>query len=173
MIDIAQLFGQPAISLGNAEQTGSVRGLRFDGNRIVAVDIGDGRTIAADAVRTFEGDALTYEGEAVGQPDEPTAADAEPDHGSPDEALADEALAGELPQPQAVDRAPWFGNPLGTRLLSDRGDALGTLSEMHIGADGVVAEISDDRGHTYEGDRLVTVGPYATIVTPADDDETA
>lgn len=168
MIDIAQLFGQPAISLGNAEQTGSVKGLRFEGNRIVAIDIGDGRTIPAEAVRTFEGDALTYDGEAVRQPDARSEADPVPEDGA-----AEEELAGELPQPRPPDRAPWFGDPIGTHLLSDRGDALGTLSAMHIGADGVVTEISDDRGHTYDGARLVTVGSYATIVTPSDDDEGA
>ncbi len=59
MIDIAQLFGQPAVSLVDAERTGTVTGLRFDGNRIAAVDIGDGRIIPAETVRTFESDALT------------------------------------------------------------------------------------------------------------------
>ncbi len=167
MIDIAQLFGQPAISLGDAEQTGTVRGIRFEGNRIAAIDIGDGRTIPARAVRTFEGDALTYDPEATGD----SGATGESDDAQPDAvANDDEVLAGELPQPHVTAPAPWFGDPIGTRLLSDRGDALGTLTAMHIQADGVVAEIVDDRGHTYPGDRLVTVGSFAAIVTPSDDD---
>lgn len=176
MIDIGQLFGQPAVSLADAERTGTVKGLRFEGNRIVAIDIGDGRTIPADSVRTFEGDALTYEYDAAAtdrQVDD--LADAEPldssrDTDHPSSADLD-VLAGELPRPGPVARRPWSGDPIGTLLLSDAGDALGKLSTMHVGPDGVVLEMADDRGHTYRGDRLLAVGSFATIVTAADDDQ--
>jgi len=60
MITASQLIGQPAISLADAEHTGKVKGLQFSGNRIVGVEVGK-RIIPADAVRTFEGDAITYD----------------------------------------------------------------------------------------------------------------
>ena len=60
MIRLRDLFGQQAMSLATAERTGTVSGIVLDRNRIVAVDIG-GTTIPAAAVRTFEGDVLTYD----------------------------------------------------------------------------------------------------------------
>jgi len=169
MIDIAQLFGQPAVSLVDAERTGTVTGLRFDGNRIAAVDIGDGRIIPAETVRTFEGDALTYEYEAP--PTEDPLQESESSDADDPASVNPDVLAGELPRPDAGSRRPWSGDPIGTMLLSDAGDALGTLRTMHIDPAGMVLELADDRGHTYAGDRLLTVGSFATIVTAADDDE--
>lgn len=167
MIDVVQLFGQPAVSLDDAEQTGTVSGLQFEGNRIAAIDIGNGRTVPAAAVRTFEGDALTYDGvAAIAAPTESPAAESVELGAEADP----QVLAGELPQPVLEVRPPWYGNPAGRLVLSTWGDTLGTLVEMHIEADGVVAQIVDDRGHSYSGDRLVTVGSFAAIVTPSDDD---
>ena len=60
MIRLHDLIGQQAISLASAERTGTVKGLVLDGNRIVGVDVGD-MMINASAVRTFEGDVLTYD----------------------------------------------------------------------------------------------------------------
>lgn len=177
-MDIAQLLGQPAISLRTAEQTGTVKGLRFEGDRVVSVDIGEERTIPVESVRTFEGDALTYETEPV-----PTGgAGAEPESGQlplPDASETDDeirkpgdadTLAGELPLPSAKAEIPWHGNPIGTVLLSDTGDALGTLAAMQIDATGIVTEIADNHGHTFGGDRLMTVGRFATIIAHRDDE---
>lgn len=173
MIDISQLFGQPAVSLASSERTGTVKGLRFEGNRILSVDIGDGRTIPTEAVKSFEGEALTYTGEAVTPPPSGTI-DATMSHVDEDDtpgsgqaqrtAAEPSVLAGELPLPVAAAIDPWSGDPIGTLLLSDIGDALGTVSAMHIDADGVVADVVNHRGHTYTGDRVVTVGSFATIV---------
>ena len=60
MIHLNDLIGQQAVCLANAERTGTVRGIVLDNNRIVAVDIGES-TIEASAVRTFDGDVLTYD----------------------------------------------------------------------------------------------------------------
>ncbi len=180
MIDIAQLLGQPAVSLRTAERTGTVKGLRFHGDRVVSVDIGNGRTVPVESVRTFEGDALTYETEAdptgvtSAEPEsvQPPVADASAtgDDGSePEDA---DTLAGELPLPDAPVEVLWHGSPIGTVLLSDMGDDLGKVAGMQIDATGLVTEIADDHGHTYGGDRLMTVGSFATIIVHRDDGAT-
>lgn len=163
MIDLTQLLGQHAVSLADSEMTGTVKGVRFEGNRIVSVDIGGGRTVPAEAVKSFEGEALTYEGDAVDAQTSP----ADDDDADATRSDADpEVLAGVLPL-AAASVLPRWGNPIGTLLLSETGDALGTLNEMHIDTDGVIAEIVDDRGHSHSGDRVLTVGSYATIMTAA------
>jgi hypothetical protein len=60
MILLSQLIGQQAVSLATAETTGRVKGIVLRGNRVAAVQIDD-VTISADAVRSFEGDVLTYD----------------------------------------------------------------------------------------------------------------
>jgi hypothetical protein len=60
MILLSQLIGQQAISLTTAEKSGKVKGIVLKGNRVAAVQIDD-VTIPADAVRSFEGDVLTYD----------------------------------------------------------------------------------------------------------------
>ena len=60
MIRLHDLIGQQAISLATAERTGTVKGIVLDGNRIIGVDVGDS-IINTSAVRTFEGDVLTYD----------------------------------------------------------------------------------------------------------------
>lgn len=182
MIDIAGLFGQPAISLHDAETTGTVEGVQFQRNRISFIDIGSGPPIPADAVRSFEGDALTYDVEdarssatagmvaAEAPVDEPIGG---PEPGDAEQAdAAPDLISGERLPPDSAPK-PWSGNPLGSRMLSDMGNELGTLAEMYIDGDGTVIEMVDDREHRYAGERLVTVGSYAVIVAAADDDELA
>lgn len=60
MILLSQLIGQQAVSLSTAEKTGRVKGIVLHGNRVAAVQVDD-VTIPADAVRSFEGDVLTYD----------------------------------------------------------------------------------------------------------------
>jgi len=60
MILLSQLIGQQAVSLTTAEKTGKVKGIVLRGNQIAAVQVDD-VTIPADAVRSFEGDVLTYD----------------------------------------------------------------------------------------------------------------
>jgi hypothetical protein len=62
VIRLSELIRQSAVSLSDAERTGSVRGVVTDGDRIVAVHLGDG-LIDATAIRSFEGDVVTYDGE--------------------------------------------------------------------------------------------------------------
>ena len=178
MIDIVQLFGQPAISLRDAETTGTVKGVQFQRNRISFIDIGTDRPIPADAVRSFEGDALTYDvaEERSTSTTGIVAADAPVDEsidgverGDGAQADAADLISGERLSPDS-DPKPWSGNPLGTRMLSDMGDELGTLAEMYIDTDGTVTEMVDNRAHRYAGQRLVTVGSYAVIVAATDDD---
>jgi len=182
VIDIVRLFGQPAISLRDAETTGTVKGVRFQRNRVSFIDIGTGRPIPAGAVRSFEGDALTYDVEderstattgmvaAEAPVDEPIGAR---ERGDAEQADASrDLIAGERLTPDSVPK-PWSGNPIGSRMLSDMGDDLGTLAEMFIDADGTVIEMVDDRGHRYAGERLVTVGSFAVIVAAANGDEFA
>ena len=62
MIRLTDLVGQPTVSLADAVPTGTVRGIVTDGDRIVAVHNGDG-VIDAAVIRSFEGDAVTYDGD--------------------------------------------------------------------------------------------------------------
>jgi sporulation protein YlmC with PRC-barrel domain len=65
MIRLTQLLGQPVVCLTDAERTGRVKGVVVVGDHVVGVH--DGRGIVdASAIRSFEGDAVTYEG-AVGE----------------------------------------------------------------------------------------------------------
>jgi len=173
MINVANILGQPAVALGDAERTGKVTGLRFAGNRIAFVEITGGRMVPGEAVRTFEGDALTYDGESVAPPDKQAdpAADEQPPKSGSSSSPAPKSDEAPAPAPEAVESpAPWSGDPIGKVLLSTAGEALGELTEMHIGSDGVVVEITDGEGHSYEGERLVTVGSYAAILKVADPD---
>jgi hypothetical protein len=60
MILLSDLIGQDAIALGTARRTGSVTGVVIEGSAIRAVHTSDA-TIPASAVRSFEGDVLTYD----------------------------------------------------------------------------------------------------------------
>lgn len=60
MIELSTLLGQDAISLNSATKTGTVTGIGLTGNRISSVELSD-TTIPADAVRSFEGDVLTFD----------------------------------------------------------------------------------------------------------------
>ena len=61
MIRLTQLMGQNTIGLADAERTGRVSGVRVQGDRIVAVHTGDA-LIESASIRSFEGDAVTYDG---------------------------------------------------------------------------------------------------------------
>ena len=61
MIRLTQLMGQRTISLADAEQTGKVAGVRITGDKVVGVHTGEG-LIGASEIRSFEGDAITYDG---------------------------------------------------------------------------------------------------------------
>jgi hypothetical protein len=65
MIRLSQLIGQKAIALGTAATTGTVKGVGIEGNRIVCVQLSDS-VIPSQAVRSFDGDVLTYDEQAEG-----------------------------------------------------------------------------------------------------------
>lgn len=71
MIRLSDLIGQQAVALATAERTGTVSGVVLTGNQIVVVDLG-GSMIPASAVRTFEGDVLTYDAAAAAPSDRPS-----------------------------------------------------------------------------------------------------
>ena len=60
MILLSALIGQEAIALGTATKNGTVTSVATAADLIVAVGLSD-RSIRADAVRSFEGDVLTYD----------------------------------------------------------------------------------------------------------------
>ncbi|MFT3855161.1 MAG: hypothetical protein QM733_20870 [Ilumatobacteraceae bacterium] len=70
MIMLSDLLGQDSIALGTATSTGRVKGVAIDGHQVTRVRIGD-KSIEAAAVRSFEGDVLTYD-ESLGFDDSPT-----------------------------------------------------------------------------------------------------
>lgn len=179
IIKVSQLIGQPAISLGDAERRGTVTGVRFEANRIASLDAG-GIRIPMDAVRTLEGDTITFE-----MPADPTPV--------PADVFADAALTAPLdplspivlpaqptgsgsladqqdtptpaPASDVQEAAPWSGNPIGKLLLTTAGNALGAITEVNVEADGTVTEILDDGGHSHDGSRLMAVGTFAAIIT--------
>jgi len=61
VILLTDLLRQKAVSLETAETTGEVKGVVVHGDRVVRVRVADGMVDAA-AVRSFEGDVLTYDG---------------------------------------------------------------------------------------------------------------
>lgn len=60
MIELSALLGQDAISLNSATKAGTVTGIGLIGDRISSVELSD-TTIPAEAVRSFEGDVLTFD----------------------------------------------------------------------------------------------------------------
>lgn len=73
---LSQVIGQPTISLDNAEQTGRVEGVEIAMGRVIGVRTSDG-LVPSSAIRTYEGDAITYDGSPAalgadaGKPDSP------------------------------------------------------------------------------------------------------
>ncbi len=65
MIRLSGLVGQPIVSLKSAEQTGKVKGVIVVGNRIVGIETGSD-PIDAAAVRSFDGDVLTFDPATTG-----------------------------------------------------------------------------------------------------------
>jgi hypothetical protein len=61
---LSQLIGQDAVVLETAVTTGKVKGIRVRQNRITHVELSK-VTISVDAVRSFDGDVLTYDGTEV------------------------------------------------------------------------------------------------------------
>lgn len=61
MTRLSQLIGQPTISLDNAENTGRVEGVEIAMGRVIGVRTSDG-LVPSSAIRTYEGDAVTYDG---------------------------------------------------------------------------------------------------------------
>jgi len=60
MITLSSFIGQQAIALGTAANTGTVKGVAIEHDRVIAVALSDG-LIPASAVRSFEGDVVTYD----------------------------------------------------------------------------------------------------------------
>ena len=60
MIHLSSFIGQHAIALGSAATTGKVKAVAIEHDRIVAVELSD-RVIPASAVRSFEGDVVTFD----------------------------------------------------------------------------------------------------------------
>lgn len=138
MIRLSELIGQEAVSLRTAEKTGTVKGIALTGNRITRVRVGD-RLVESSAVRSFEGDVLTY--------DEPAGDAAEQEqHGRHDH-----------PADGARD-------PRGALVLDARGDGLGTIADLAISADGVVDSILLDNGEAVTGSRLRVLGSFAAVL---------
>jgi sporulation protein YlmC with PRC-barrel domain len=64
MTRLSELIGQDAVALETAVTTGKVKGVRVRQNRITHVELSK-VTIPVVAVRSFDGDVLTYDGAEV------------------------------------------------------------------------------------------------------------
>jgi sporulation protein YlmC with PRC-barrel domain len=60
VIRLSELMGQSAVSLATAESVGTVKGVVVRDHRIAAVSVGP-QVIPASAIRSFEGDAVTFD----------------------------------------------------------------------------------------------------------------
>jgi len=77
VIRLSDLIGQDAIALGTAATTGKVKGIGIDGRQIIWVQLSDA-VIPAEAVRSFEGDVLTYDEQSETAADDDAAATFDP-----------------------------------------------------------------------------------------------
>lgn len=68
MILLSRLIGQDAVGLQSAERHGSVKGIGISGRRVASVSLSGG-TIDSAAVRSFEGDVVTYDEQKAGDGD--------------------------------------------------------------------------------------------------------
>lgn len=82
--------------------------------------------------------------------------------------LAAELAYDEAPAPPPSIRT---GDILNTLVLDMEGDALGSITDAAISAEGIVDSIELDNGHTIDGTRLRTIGTYAAIVWPESDSD--
>ncbi len=181
MINVSQLIGQPVVSLGDAERRGTVTGVCFAGNRLSSLDAG-GATIDMMTIKTLEGDVITFDAPGVDSspiesrsvPDLIPGETAQPATDASSTKGSHWATAGEAVPSEEIDVAPaeeikavppWSGDPIGKLLLSTAGHALGKVTEIRVESDGTVAEVMDNKGHSYDGERLVAVGSYAAIIT--------
>ena len=73
MILLSRLIGQDAVGLQSAEKHGTVKGVGINGQRVVSVALSN-ETIDAAAVRSFEGDVVTFDEQKVGDSDSLTPA---------------------------------------------------------------------------------------------------
>lgn len=129
MILLSRFIGQDAVGLQSADRRGSVKGVGIDGHRIVSVGLSDA-TIDAAAVRSFEGDVVTFDEERVGDSDALTVT----------------------------------GDPRGTLVLDMHGDAVGTLTDLTITADGEIDSLVLDNGGSVPGSRLQAIGSFAVVL---------
>ena len=70
MILLPALLGQGAVSLRTAATNGTVKAIRIQGRCVTHVELSN-TTIPASAVRSFEGDVLTYDRDGVPPVDNP------------------------------------------------------------------------------------------------------
>ena len=74
MILLSELLGQDTVSLRTAATTGKVKAIRIERNKISHVELSH-TTIPAAAVRSFEGDVLTYDHDDVEPVQKPVTSD--------------------------------------------------------------------------------------------------
>jgi uncharacterized protein YrrD len=169
MISVTELIGQRAVSLTDAEEKGKVTGLRFEGDRVTELDV-KGRLIQASQVRTFAGGTVTFDDDdrVFAEPQAGTDRSAEVDVDIADRPVAagadDTAAPDEPAVPPIFGRRPFVGSPVGKILLTDTGNALGTVADMELDDDGRVVQILDEAGGVYDGANLRAVGSYAVVV---------
>ena len=134
MTTLRRLMGQAAVSLADAGEAGHASAVVIDDGRITMIELDSGRQLPASAVRSFEGEVLTYEGEAGAAP-------------------ANDAAV-----------APRASKVIGLLALTDLGDALGTIDDLEVDADGTLGTLHLTDGSVLDGARITVAGDYAAMI---------
>ena len=146
---LSETLGERVVSKASAETLGSADGVIIDpeSRRIVAVRTGKGKK-----ARVIPWDALSGVGDAAVVVDD-------------DDAVRDPEAGAE--HDQAADDVKLLGG----LVLSDRGNAHGTVTDVAFdAASGTIEEIRTSRSMTIGADRMRSIGHYAWIVSAGDEE---
>jgi sporulation protein YlmC with PRC-barrel domain len=142
MSSLRALLGQPVIARDSADRIGTLDGIIFDpqSRKVVAVQVGSkksSRFIRWDDISAVGSDAIMV-----------SSADS----------------AGEAQGPLEERAAAGIASVLDKRVLDDRGDELGTISDVDF--DETAGTIEDLRvgDQQVSGERLIGIGSYAVVV---------
>ncbi|MEU1144645.1 hypothetical protein ACFYO9_10850 [Streptomyces sp. NPDC005863] len=151
MMLLSQTVGRPVVSASDAAHVGTVAGLVVEPGGASGAGGAGGAVVTAvrlDGVKGG-GDVVAWaDVHAVG----------------PDAVVVEAATAARFTSADSSERQ----NLLGKRLLTELGDAAGTLADVAFDpATGRIGMLYGSRGDRIPGDRLLGVGSYAVVIRVA------
>ncbi|MEU1328616.1 hypothetical protein [Streptomyces sp. NPDC005865] len=154
MMLLSQTVGRPVVSASDAAHVGTVAGLVVEpGGASGAGGAGGAGGAVVTAVRL---DGVKGGGDVVAWADVHAV--------GPDAVVVEAATAARFTSADSSERQ----NLLGKRLLTELGDAAGTLADVAFDpASGRIDMLYGSRGDRIPGDRLLGVGSYAVVIRVA------